>query len=195
MNRWFQNLGTILDHEPQQAGLEHNIYNKYMELDGYTSSDRTIRTDRNCARLVNENMPKQSCEKSGGFYVHWGGCEFNAQQTRLQSEFNAQQTRLQSDFNAQLNRHISNWGRIRLKICIKRVNLHRKINSPAKLDHWAIMTSDKNEVETGIWWSSLAELPEQSPPSQNFRKSCRSRAHKAKISWRVSGAEPAKPKF
>ncbi len=33
MNRWFQNLGTILDHEPQQA-------------------------DRNCARLVDGNMPK-----------------------------------------------------------------------------------------------------------------------------------------
>ncbi len=57
MNRWFQNLGTILDHEPQQAGLEHNIY-KYMEIDGYTSSDRTTRKDRNCARLVNGNMPE-----------------------------------------------------------------------------------------------------------------------------------------
>ncbi len=39
------------------------------------------------------------------------------------------------------------------------------------------------------------ELPEQSPPSQNFRKSYRSKAHQAKILGRVSGAELANPKF
>jgi hypothetical protein len=102
------------------------------------------------------------------------------------------------------------WRRIRLEMCIKKNHQLFIIRSShdSKLDHWAIITSGNKEVETGTYTlprrvpgaepakpKFYEELPEQSPPSQNFMKSCRSRARQAKILWRVAGAEPAKPKF
>ncbi len=82
MNRWFQNLGTILDHEPQQA-------------------------DRNCARLVDGNMPKAVRSPEASMFIEGDVSSMPSKPVCKVSSIPSKPVFKVSVFNGQLNRHIS----------------------------------------------------------------------------------------
>jgi hypothetical protein len=129
------------------------------------------------------------------------GCEFNAQQTLRISPKSLIEggcgvqcpanpfVKTGCEFNAQQTLRISNWRTFRLKICIKSVNFYHEVDTPAKLDHWAIMASGKRRSKQ-LYNSTLEEFLEQSPQSQIFMKNFRSGARKAKFSEELPEQSP-----